>query len=434
MSEFAIQVKDVSKAFLIGLKENKHETLGGTIFSWLRYPLKNYNILKKLNTYNYNEENDDLFWALKNISFELKHGETLGIIGNNGAGKSTLLKIISRITNPTTGYAEVHGRVSSLLEVGTGFNSELTGRENVYLNGTILGMKKKEIDKKYDEIVDFAGIGKFMDTQIKKYSSGMRIRLAFSVAASLETEVMIIDEVLSVGDADFRKKSLTKMMEIAKSGTAVILVSHNMLPIQNLCKRTICLEKGKIIAEGVTENIVAQYMGSQTTSKTKQTWDIDSAPGSEHVKLSKAEVRPVLNVPVIRPGDPFEFEFELFCIKDEQFKFTLTFHLTDEFENLLFIGSTSLTNLEYTAKMGYMKLICKVPPNIFNAGKFTISKLFIIKNSVNLLYEHDNLITFEVTSDYAYEHGKSGRIEGLIKPKLDWEVTQEEDIESLKSN
>ena len=423
MSDFAINVCDVSKAFLIGLKESKQETLGGALFSWLRYPLENYKTLKSLNTYNYDEDNKGLFWALKNISFELKHGETLGIIGDNGAGKSTLLKIISRITNPTKGYAEVNGRVSSLLEVGTGFNSELTGRENVYLNGTILGMSKKEIDKKFDEIVDFSGVEKFIDTQIKKYSSGMRVRLAFSVAANIETEVMIIDEVLSIGDADFRKKSLDKMMEISKSGTAVILVSHNMLPIQNLCRTTILLDKGKIINQGRTEDVVPKYMGQQTTNNTLQSWELDEAPSSDHIKLTKAEVRPVLNVPVIRPGDPFEFEFILYNIRDEEFKLTVTFHLTDEYENLLFIGSTALTNREFTADKGYMKITCKIPPNLFNSGKFTISKFFVLKDSVNLLYEHDYLLTFEVTSDYAYEHGQSGRIEGLIKPKLDWDLS-----------
>jgi lipopolysaccharide transport system ATP-binding protein len=423
MSEYAIQVNDVSKAFLIGLKDSKHETLGGTIFSWLRYPMRNFNTLKKLNTYNYNEEQEGLFWALKNVTFDLKHGETLGIIGNNGAGKSTMLKIISRITNPTYGYVDVYGRVSSLLEVGTGFNSELTGRENVYLNGTILGMKKKEIDKKFDEIVDFSGIEQFIDTQIKKYSSGMKIRLAFAVAATIETEVMIIDEVLSIGDAEFRRKSLAKMIEIAKSGTAVILVTHNMLPIQTLCKKTILLDKGRIVTQGKTDEVVALYMGQQTKSKTKQTWDFDKAPGSEHVKMSRAEVKPILNIPVIRPGDPFEFEFEIYCIKDEQFKITVTFHLTDEFDNLLFIGSTSLTNREYTASKGYSRVNCRIPPKLFNAGKFTISKFFILKDAVNLLYEHDNLIAFEVTSDYAYEHGKSGRIEGLIKPDLEWEFS-----------
>lgn len=422
MSDYAINVCDVSKAFLIGLKENKQETLGGAIFSWLRYPLKNYKVLKRLNTYKHHEENEGLFWALQNVSFDLKQGETLGIIGDNGAGKSTLLKIISRITNPTNGYVDVNGRVSSLLEVGTGFNNELTGRENVYLNGTILGMSKKEIDKKFDEIVDFSGIEKFIDTQIKKYSTGMRIRLAFAVAANIETEVMIIDEVLSVGDAEFRKKSLDKMMEISKSGTSVILVSHNMLPIQNLCKTTILLEKGRIVDQGRTEDVVSNYMGQQSISKTSQTWELEEAPSSEYIKLTKAEVRPILELPVIRPGDPFEFDFVLYNLLEDDFKITLTYHLTDEFENLLFIGSTALTNREYPAVKGFMKFNCKIPPNIFNSGKFTINKLFVIKDSFTILYQHDNLLTFEITSDYAYEHGKSGRIEGLIKPNLTWEV------------
>lgn len=429
MPDLAINVSNVSKAFLIGLKETKQETLGAAVASWLRYPVKNYRILKRLNTYKHHDDddNDGLFWALKNISFELNHGETLGIIGDNGAGKSTLLKIISRITNPTSGYAEVNGRVSSLLEVGTGFNNELTGRENVYLNGTILGMSKKEIDKKFDEIVDFSGIEKFIDTQIKKYSTGMRIRLAFSVAANIETEVMIIDEVLSVGDAEFRKKSLDKMVEISKSGTAVILVSHNMLPIQNLCKNTILLEKGTIIDFGRTEDVVSKYMGQQTVSKTSQTWELDNAPSSEFIKLTKAEVRSVLEAPVIRPGDPFEFEFVIYNKKDDNYKITITYHLTDEFENLLFIGSTALTNREFNAIKGYMKFNCLIPPNIFNSGKFTISKFFVIKDSFTILYQHDNLLTFEVTSDYAYEHGKSGKIEGLIKPLLEWKVISGKD-------
>lgn len=430
MSDTAIKVNDVSKAYLIGLKDNRKETLGAEIFSWLKSPMKNYNVLKRLNTFKHNEENEDLFWALRNISFELKHGETLGIIGDNGAGKSTILKIISRITNPTFGNAEVNGRVASLLEVGTGFNNELTGRENIYLNGTILGMSKKEIDKKFDEIVDFSGVEKFIDTQIKKYSNGMRIRLAFSVAANIETEVMIIDEVLSIGDAEFRKKSLTKMTQVAKKGTSIILVSHNMLPIQSLCKRTIWLEKGKMMDDNQTDIVVPKYLGLQTADQTSQSWNIEDAPSSDSVKLIKAEVRPLDNtVPVIRPGDPFEFEFIFYNIKDEDFNITITFHLTDEYENLLFIGSTALTNLEYKAGKGYLKAFCRIPSNLLNAGKYSISKLFILKDYYTLLYEHVNLLAFEVTSDYAYDHGKNGRIEGLIKPKLEWEVFRTEKSE-----
>jgi lipopolysaccharide transport system ATP-binding protein len=431
MTDIAIKVNDVSKAYLIGLKENRKETLGGEIYSWIKTPLKKFNVLKRLNTFNHNDETDDLFWALKNISFELKHGETLGIIGDNGAGKSTLLKIISRITHPTFGNAEVTGRIASLLEVGTGFNNELTGRENVYLNGTILGMSKKEIDKKFDEIVDFSGVEKFIDTQIKKYSNGMRIRLAFSVAANIETEIMIIDEVLSVGDAEFRKKSLTKMTQVAKGGTAIILVSHNMLPIQSLCKRTIWLEKGRMKSDGDSDIVVPKYMGLQTADQTSQSWSLEEAPSSDSVKLVKAEVRPLdRSVPVIRPGDPFEFEFVFYNITGEDYNITITFHLMDEYETLLFIGSTALTNLEYKSGTGYLKAYCRVPADILNAGKFTISKLFVLKDNYTLLYEHDNLLAFEVTSDFVYAHGKNGRIEGIIKPRLEWEVINCEEVEA----
>ncbi|MFZ1460001.1 MAG: ABC transporter ATP-binding protein, partial [Ignavibacteria bacterium] len=307
MSEYAVRVNDVSKAFLIGLKETRKETLGAELISWFRSPRKNYNTLKRLNTFDHIEESEDLFWALRNISFDLKQGETLGIIGDNGAGKSTILKIISRITNPTIGYAEVYGRSASLLEVGTGFNSELTGRENVYLNGTILGMTKKEIDSKFDTIVDFSGVEKFIDTQVKKYSSGMRIRLAFAVAANIETEVMIIDEVLSIGDADFRKKSLEKMIEISRGGTAILLATHNFLPIQAMCKNTIHLDHGRIVNYGNTNDVVSKYLGDMSKDMTRQSWSIDDAPSSDSIKITKAEVVPVTNLPVIRAGDPFEF-------------------------------------------------------------------------------------------------------------------------------
>lgn len=429
MSDFAVRVVDVSKAFLIGLKETRRETLGAEILSWFRSPKKNYYNLKRLNTYRHTDESEDLFWALKNISFELKQGETLGIIGDNGAGKSTLLKIISRITNPTTGYAEVYGRASSLLEVGTGFNSELTGRENIYLNGTILGMSKKEIDTKFDDIVHFSGVEKFIDTQVKKYSSGMRIRLAFAVAANINTELMIIDEVLSIGDAEFRKKSLSKMIEVAKSGTAIILVTHNMLPIQSLCKNTMLLDHGSIINYGPTNEIVSQYLGNISKDLTSQSWTVEKAPGSESIKLIKAEVRPLTNLPVIRAGDPFEFEFILYNLVSSDFSVDITFHLMDEYENLVFIGSTALTNYKYNVKPGYVKSTCKIPANLLNNGKFSISRFFVITESTKVLYEHRDLLTFEITSDVKYEHGKSGKIDGLLKPKLEWEIHCEEEIE-----
>lgn len=429
MSEYAVRVFDISKAFLIGLKESRKETLGAEIISWFKSPKKNFNTLKRLNTYKHIDEADDLFWALRNISFDLRQGETLGIIGDNGAGKSTLLKIISRITNPTSGYAEVYGRSSSLLEVGTGFNSELTGRENVYLNGTILGMTKKEIDSKFDEIVHFSGVEKFIDTQIKKYSSGMRIRLAFAVAANIRTELMIIDEVLSIGDADFRKKSLDKMIEVAKSGTAVILVTHNMLPIQTMCTNTILMSHGKIIDFGPSNDVVSKYLGELNKDLTSQTWTMDKAPGSESIKLIKAEVRPVTAHPVIRAGDGFEFEFVFYNMITSEINVNVTFHLIDEYENLVFIGSTALTNFKYNIKQGYIKTVCRVPENLLNYGKYTISRFYVIKDSEIVLYTHKDLLTFEITSEVNYEHGKSGKIDGILKPKLDWEIHTEEEIE-----
>jgi lipopolysaccharide transport system ATP-binding protein len=207
-----------------------------------------------------------LIWALKNVSFELKQGEVLGVVGRNGAGKSTLLKILSRITDPTSGYAEIRGRVSSLLEVGTGFHQELSGRDNVYLNGTILGMKKKEIDAKFDEIVAFSEVEKFLDTPVKRYSSGMRVRLAFSVAAHLEPEILIIDEVLAVGDAAFQKKCLNKMEGVAKQGRTVLFVSHNMGMVSELCSKCLLLSNGEVAEIGETKDIVSKYVSEYSVS------------------------------------------------------------------------------------------------------------------------------------------------------------------------
>jgi homopolymeric O-antigen transport system ATP-binding protein len=229
-----IKVENVSKLYRIGVKELENDNLASTLFGFVRNPIKNYKKYRSL--YNFDdvlsgqreESASDILWALRDISFDVKQGELLGIIGRNGAGKSTILKILSRITAPTNGNVIIHGRVSSLLEVGTGFHPELSGRDNVYLNGTILGMRKKEIDKKFDEIVEFSGVEQFLETPVKRYSSGMRVRLAFAVAAHLEPDVLIIDEVLAVGDAVFQKKCLGKMQEVGKLGRTVLFVSHSM--------------------------------------------------------------------------------------------------------------------------------------------------------------------------------------------------------------
>lgn len=256
----AITVEDLSKAYRIGAKEEVPDTLTGALTNLVRAPLKNFSKLKNLSSIRANEQDEDILWALRGVSFEIDKGDVVGIIGRNGAGKSTLLKILSRITEPTGGRAVIRGRVSSLLEVGTGFHPELTGRENVYMNGTILGMTKREIDRKFDEIVDFSGVEKFLDTPSKRYSSGMQVRLAFAVAAHLEPEILIIDEVLAVGDAEFQKKCLGKMRDVASEGRTVLFVSHNMPAIERLCEHAFLLQTGHCSDKMGATEAVSKYL------------------------------------------------------------------------------------------------------------------------------------------------------------------------------
>ena len=240
-------------------------------------------------TFDFSQEKD--FWALKDVSFEVKQGEVVGIIGRNGAGKSTLLKILSRITEPTEGYADIYGRVRSLLEVGTGFHSELTGRENIFLNGAILGMKKLEINQKFDEIVAFAEVEKFIDTPVKHYSTGMYLRLAFAVAAHLEPEILLVDEVLAVGDAQFQKKCLGKMGDVAKEGRTVIFVSHNMGAVEKLCGKTLYLNNGKIFGFTHSNNVISQYISEITTATAAPLEERKDRYGSGVIKATSIEIR-----------------------------------------------------------------------------------------------------------------------------------------------
>lgn len=264
-----IKVERLGKRYRIGVKQEKHDSLSAAAVSWVTAPLRNYRNLRALNTYNGDGDGDGVLWALNDVSFEVAEGEVVGIIGRNGAGKSTLLKILSRITEPTRGRVVIGGRVASLLEVGTGFHPELTGRENVYMNGSILGMRSGEIARKFDEIVEFAGLEKFIDTPIKRYSSGMTMRLAFSVAAHLDPEILIIDEVLAVGDASFQKKCLGKMQEVAKGGRTVLFVSHQLDAVATLCSRAILLSHGKVQMDGDVQGVIDHYIsGVFTTAST----------------------------------------------------------------------------------------------------------------------------------------------------------------------
>lgn len=259
MSNTVIKVQNLSKRYRLGLKEKQAETLVGQIRDLIKSPWQNLKRLREMNLFRV--EDESVFWALKDINFEVKEGEVLGIIGMNGAGKSTLLKILSQITYPTSGKIEIQGRVASLLEVGTGFHPELSGRENIYMNGTILGMTRREIDSKLDEIIEFSGVRKFIDTPVKFYSSGMKVRLGFSVAAHLDPEVLIIDEVLAVGDFDFQQKCLNKINDISsREGQTIIFVSHDLGAISKICSSCLLLENGEIIMADSPENCVKKYL------------------------------------------------------------------------------------------------------------------------------------------------------------------------------
>jgi len=254
MNDVAISVRDLGKQYRIGGRQERHETFTAALTAALASPFR------RLRSLGRPVPAEQIFWALRNVSFELNRGQVLGVIGRNGAGKSTLLKLLSRITEPTEGRMEIHGRLGSLLEVGTGFHPELTGRENIYLNGTILGMKRQEISRKFDEIVAFSGIEMFLDTPVKRYSSGMYVRLAFAVAAHLEPEILVVDEVLAVGDLEFQKKCLGKMSQVAGEGRTVLFVSHSMAAVKSLCTQAILLHEGAVVARGEVEETVAAYL------------------------------------------------------------------------------------------------------------------------------------------------------------------------------
>lgn len=293
-----ITVSNLGKAYRIGLKEQKKETLAATIASAFTKPFKNYRNISNLNKTGSRHSGKDIFWANRNLSFEVERGSVLGIIGKNGAGKSTLLKLLSRITEPTEGRIEITGKVASLLEVGTGFNPELTGRENIYLNGTILGMTKKEVNDKFEQIVEFSGVETFIDTPIKRYSSGMKVRLAFSVAAHLDPEILIIDEVLAVGDVEFQRKCMGKMQEVSSTqGRTILFVSHNLSAISTLCDKVMLLKNGECAYFGDKETGISLYLNENSAHITNE-WQGNF--GDEHVTIFSTRI--------YQPGSTNDFD------------------------------------------------------------------------------------------------------------------------------
>lgn len=427
-----IKVENISKCYRIGLKENMHDTLAKTVFNYLKSPLSNYRKYRSL--YKFDDpklnsgNNADILWALKNVSFEVKEGEIVGIIGLNGSGKSTLLKILSRITDPTNGRAEIRGRLSSLLEVGTGFHLELTGRENVYLNGSILGMKKKEIDRKFDEIVAFSGVEKFIDTPVKRYSSGMRVRLAFSVAAHLEPKIVLIDEVLAVGDIQFQKKCLNKMQDIGQQGRTVVFVSHNMQTVTRLCQRTILLNDGRVVADGLSREVVSVYMNSEKGTKAEKSWpNLDDAPGDDVVRLRAVRVRNeegmISEAIDIRKPVCVELEYD---VLQPGYIFLVYYYLVNSDGIWVFQSFENDSPWkEHPRPVGHYSSTCYIPGNFLSEGLMFVSPAIRTLNPDIRRLRVNDAVAFQVLDTLEGNSARLnyiGDIGGAVRPLLKWET------------
>jgi len=405
--ETIITVKNLSKSYDIGKKE-KDAVFRDVIINTFLLP---YRLLFGKRKVNANA------WALRGVSFEVKKGEVLGIIGKNGVGKSTLLKILSRITEPTGGMAILKGRVGSLIEVGTGFHQELTGRENIYLNGAILGMKKKEVDSKFNEIVNFSGIERYLDVPVKKYSSGMYVRLAFAVAAHLDTDILLVDEVLSVGDVEFQQKSLDKVKDIASGGRTVIFVSHNMSVINQLCTRCLVLSNGKIIFDGDTEKAISHYLASEYEYF-----------GHRHIKRDKKKVMQLRGVSLINKGGtpsgivdigkPIQIVVEYDVNRDVSH--AVVYAKISSVEGVEFLKSTDKNGELRTRKAGKYKSFLEIPQFLINTGRYVLSAGCEIpdKNLVDTeVFDEIDAFQFECvdSSGTVDEHGS-----GILAPKYRW--------------
>ncbi len=416
-----ITVENISKSYRLGAKQ-QNTTLRDSIISTLKSPFAKSN-----------KDDDSILWALKEINFEIKRGETVGIIGHNGAGKSTLLKILSRITKPTKGEALLKGRVGSLLEVGTGFHAELTGRENIFLNGAILGMRREEILKKFDEIVAFAEVEKFLDTPVKFYSSGMYMRLAFAVAAHLEPEILIVDEVLAVGDITFQRKCLNKMKDVGEHGRTVLFVSHNMQAVARLCTRGILLREGQISADGTMNNVINAYLKSDSGTAALREWkDEKTAPGNAIARLVRTRVcddegntKETID---IRKQIVVEMTYDVLA-SDKVL--VPNFHFYNEDGTCVFISHNMEKEWRYTPRpVGRYISKLFVPGNFLAEGRFLITVAlstylplevhFVDRDSVSFTVI-DNLDGDTARGDYA------GHLPGIVRPLLEWE-TEREDI------
>lgn len=359
-------------------------------------------------------------WALRNINFEVKEGEVLGIIGKNGAGKSTLLKILSKVTGPTTGAIKAKGRIASLLEVGTGFHPELTGRENIYLNGTILGMTKAEVSRKLDEIVDFAGVARYLDTPVKRYSSGMMVRLGFAVAAHLEPEILIVDEVLAVGDAEFQRKAVGKMQEVSREGgRTVLFVSHNMASVKALCTSCMVLEDGCLGFEGETLDGVHYYQNAEFKARRRKTsWTVEEAPGNEFIKVLSFNAEPIVGK-ILNVDSGIRLKY-IFLNKKEGINLGSTLELITKEEVIVFHKGVRISENRDSHK-GVYEVSVDIPSFLLNANTYKVKVIFG-ENQRYMLYKNDNVYSFELENTNTGQGSNMNRVPGVIRPNLNWTV------------
>jgi lipopolysaccharide transport system ATP-binding protein len=414
-----IQVRGLSKRYRIGAQRARYGSLRESLTTWARQPFPALGRKRGLR--------QPTIWALKDVTFDVMPGEVLGVIGRNGAGKSTLLKVLSRITEPTEGEVDLFGRVGSLLEVGTGFHPELTGRENIFLNGAVLGMTRVEIIRKFDEIVAFAEIERFVDTPVKHYSSGMFVRLAFSVAAHLEPEILLVDEVLAVGDYEFQKKCLGKMQQVSQSNRTVMFVSHNLGSVSNLCSRVVWLDEGRLVSEGAADEVISQYVRRRRDESGALSWpDIATAPGNENVRIRSVTVlsegAATTEVPIDRP---ITIEMEYWNLKDGNV-LVCGFEIRDKANNYVLAShdrrSANASPDGWFGRprpKGLYRTRCVIPANFLNnlhytvdigvAGKHNQWEARVTDRLDFAVYE-----TGEMTKEY------SGPWLGAVRPRLSW--------------
>ena len=408
-NDIAVSVRGLSKSYTIAHNDAKHTTAGEALMHRLKNP--------------WHKAEKETFWALKDVDFDIQKGDVVGIIGRNGAGKSTLLKILSRITEPTAGEINLYGRVGSLLEVGTGFHAELTGRENIFLNGAILGMNRREIARHFDAIVDFAEVENFLDTPVKRYSSGMYVRLAFAVAAHLNPEILIVDEVLAVGDAEFQKKCLGKMQDVSQQeGRTVLFVSHNMTSVVQLCRQAVFLDTGRLCNYGLTADIVDEYMAAGQDQNAEVVWNLDDAPGDATTTIravrvldSRGQASGNLSI-----SDPVTLEMEYWCHRAGA-RLNPSFHVLN-MHGVCVFATANFHDPEWGSREhqeGLHRTRCIIPSHFLNDGQFKVSA-FVVRDMHNIVAQAAECATFHVTDDGSSRGDYTGGWIGSVRPMLPW--------------